>query len=114
MRACPRSDGCLAFDSSSRVLILGRAAASAAPPAMYIGQLIELPPRRELKKNSTTPGESTAHEHECECECRDRPLVARACRLARGPQLPAHQPHPAPLGHTLYGLVQPHREPGHP
>ena len=30
-------------------------------------------------------------------------------RAAGRPQLPAHQPHPAPRAHALHGLVQPHR-----
>src|SRR5687767_3133488 len=81
MRACPVSDGCLARDSSSRVLSRIRAVASTRAPAPYSANVI----CRESIESMTTPSKITAHDGQS-----PHRKNFHAGRL----ELPADQPHP--------------------
>src|SRR5262245_9431653 len=93
MRACPANDRCLALESSRRVLSLASDTVRAAAPSPYSAYV--------AWSESIDPSAIQASLQNDDGTGADRPH-----RAARRPQLPAHQPNPAPLGNPVRRLAQ--------
>ena len=98
MRACPRSDGCFAFESSSRGF---EPSASVARPQRHTA------PRHQRTIVHQSYARRPSHD-----SCH-RPVKAALARVvpAGRHQFSAHQPHSRVAGHPVRGLVRPDREP---
>src|SRR5271169_6499159 len=95
-RECPDKDGCFAFDRSRRVFSFPNDAVKTVAAHAYKANV--------AARESISLGRTGLKlpDHDGADPDRQSPPAGR-------PQFPADQPHPAPPGYAIHGLVQPNR-----
>src|SRR5215212_6691293 len=93
MRACPVSERCFALESSSRVLSLTVAVASAAAPAAYKAKVVE---GKSIESRCTA---TVLRQYDSSISTHENPATGRH-------QLPGDQPRPAALADAIRRLAR--------